>query len=190
MLFSCSKENDMSFKSEPISAESTNPIPIISNFRELYEVSGIKFEEFAQQSSEEIVPFGLQKYTATGYTRIAESRHMITMFDPVFADSIGLEPYTTYVYNWLFVEKDINTNGARFYQAKTSKKCGMVPVMSYDQNEITDFLNRGYRVLETGNPTVLRTHIFFVLSLVNGAQLNKYVPRAPEDLEWDYLLLK
>ena len=114
---------------------------------------------------------------------------MITMFEPVFADAIGLVPYTTYVYNWLFVEKDINTNGARFYRGKTSPKCGMPPVMSDDYQEITDFLNRGYRILDEGNPTILRTHIFYVLSIYNGAQLNKYVPCLPEDLQWNYYLL-
>ena len=82
---------------------------------------------------------------------------MITMFEPVFADAIGLVPYT--------------------------------PVMSDDYQEITDFLNRGYRILDEGNPTILRTHIFYVLSIYNGAQLNKYVPCLPEDLQWNYYLL-
>lgn len=107
--------------------ESSSPIPIVGSFKELYELSGIKFEEPIQQSSDDIIPYKLQDYTAIGYTRITESRYMITMFEPVFADAIGLVPYTTYVYNWLFVEKDINTNGARFYRGKTSPKCGEFP---------------------------------------------------------------
>ncbi len=188
MLFSCANEDD-NIKKHSTSVESSSPIPIVGSFKELYELSGIKFEEPIQQSSDDIIPYKLQDYTAIGYTRITESRYMITMFEPVFADAIGLVPYTTYVYNWLFVEKDINTNGARFYRGKTSPKCGMTPVMSDDYQEITEFLNRGYRSLDEGNPTILRTHIFYVLSIYNGAQLNKYVPCLPEDLQWNYYLL-
>ena len=43
MLFSCANEDD-NIKKHSTSVESSSPIPIVGSFKELYELSGIKFE--------------------------------------------------------------------------------------------------------------------------------------------------
>lgn len=103
------------------------------------------------------------------------------------AEKIGLQPNVVYVVQLEKYEKDISTGGKTFFMAE-SPNCGAKPVMGAYNEETSDFEVLGYRIVKSGNPTTLSTHLYYFVSTMDGREVNKYYPRSPRNLIWNYYL--
>lgn len=120
-----------------------------------------------------------------GYSRISTWQEYPKMtFDEEMASKIGVSPNIVYSVKYLKVEVDVNTDGKRLF-FYTSPYCGGTPVISSSGKESTDFENLGYSVKESGNPTILATHLIYVdCTYPMGSAVRKYYPRNPSELQW------
>lgn len=179
LLFSCSQDenivlSDSSPHSEMGISVLDKSISTVNNFEDLH------------NSSDRSLKASLLPYTKVGYTNVTQSKSCKGYFSEEFAKSVGLLSGVIYVYQWKFVDIEIDTGGKVLFEEQ-SNNCGMKPMMS-DNEEITDFSIRGYRIMKSGNSTILRTHIFYIQSELSGRKIDRYVPRIPEKLEWVYYL--
>lgn len=190
LLSSCTQDDCMTIDNSSSNSElmiQDESIPTVNSFQESYALCELEAMQLLKEPTGDSSFKGtLLPTTAIGYTRITKSKSVKAYFGTEFAKRVGLQPGVIYLYQWKFVEKDINTNGKTLFEEK-SDKCGMQPSISGESEE-TDFNVRGYRIVESGNPTVLRTHLFYVESDIVGRRVNRYVPQTPEKIEWNYYL--
>ena len=190
VIFSCSNEDNF-IETQQVGEQPTRaieePIPIVNSFEDLYKLSGIKAEPQSPTILNKLQTKDLALLTTTGYSRITETRSQKAMFTKDFALKMGLDPYMVYFYNWIFVEKDVNPGGKMLFMAD-SPECGMTPIINDTYQEVTSWDTRGYKVLNSGNPTVFKTHVFFVEYDTSGKRLDKYFPTTPSNLKWNYYI--
>ena len=107
--------------------------------------------------------------------------NIITNFSYQAAELIGVTAYTDYYLNFYKVYATVYQPNAIAYLIRDSPVCGIIP--GHDEFG-TDF---GYSATTVKNHFGMQTTVLKVKNKVGSSvQLNKYYPRAPDNLIWNY----
>ena len=122
----------------------------------------------------EMTVYGYDSQTTTGNRK--------TLISSDLATKMGI-PRQIYIMETLTLYKNITINGLNstvYFASDYSPNCGISPA---NQDSIS------YTSTMQGNTMKLATKLHHVISDMNGISYNRWYPREPNSLEWNYKLI-
>lgn len=193
-MLSCSNEEfeDVPALQTPVEAFSefaTDSLYVINTPEDWFNLFGVEpIFENEELTTKSIMPRGQQAKQVIGYTSIKNSEKYRTMFSSEMAQQLGLRATTIYHVYMKYVKKQISlpTGGIAF--TANSPGCGYKPITSPSNEEVSDFTDRGYKIITSQGVAEFETNILYVENEEWGVNIKKDCPCKPADLVWNYTL--
>ena len=120
----------------------------------------------------------LFEWSFKGYSTLETRQgNLKVQFPPAFADKAGVQPYSTYITDYLTAKAVINFPTRVFPVILPSPDCGLQP----DNMEL-----RGYTMSQNGQTVTFSTYLIHIKYDITGRLIDIWYPIYPDNLQWIY----
>lgn len=189
LFISC--ENEMGFERkngdevhtkssvESMKIDTTNAI-YISTLEDLYSLMGKAPENEYVNPMIPNTRAGVTTYTHTGHDSCKPrdgQENVKGRFGTEAAEALGIDPYTFYIIDFCEAKVTVTVPSGGSFIMMDSPECGYKPGVTGQ---------RGYSLVQDGNQYIMTTNLTHIKYDMSGRLIDKWGPRRPENLKWNY----
>jgi len=183
LLSSC----DNNIENDDLSTSSSMEMDDIVSLDSLFSIGNEQFSSW-KTGTEETIPSNLRRssvtdITAYGYSSYTSSGTRKAIIGSDVANYLGI-PNQVYVIETLTVYYNLTISGlgtTSYFVSVESPYCGIDPLNSS---------HIGYAYSPSGETITLATKVHHIISDLSGNSYDRYYPRNPSSLQWNYKLIQ